>query len=205
MAFVPAPNIVMAEVRALLDGQHIENRFMLNAQEAVTPAIVQSIATSVLVWATAEYFPLLPNAVALVEVFARDLTTADGSQYSATPAIATVGGQASIPMPNETTFCVSFRSTASGRSARGRAFVLALPQPLVVGNIINATLRGQLVDAFNALRTQMDTDGTPLTIVSYVNGGIPRPGGPVYYPVVNCVSVDNVVDSQRRRKPGNGS
>jgi hypothetical protein len=42
-------------------------------------------------------------------------------------------------------------------------------------------------------------------VMSRVSGGVPRPGGPVYYPITTVVSTDDIVDSQRRRKPGNGS
>lgn len=205
MPFVPAPNIVQVEVRALLAGQKIENRFMIDTLAPVTPTVVENAANAVLGWAVTTYFPLLPNAVELVEVFARDMSDAEGAQFSAVPEATVVGGQASIPMPNETSFVVSFRSTSSGRSARGRAFVLAIPQPLVVGNVINATLRGQLRDAFVTLRSVINDLDWLFVIVSYRHNNAPRPGGPVYFPVASIVTTDNLVDSQRRRKPGNGS
>ena len=205
MAFIPAPNIVQVEVRALFDAQHIENVFDINAGGPVDAGLVDDITNVVSVWAQAEYFPLLPNQVTLVEVFGRDLTTSDGVQHTIAPEDPVSGGQPGIAMPNETSFCVSLRSGFSGRSARGRKYVLGLPQALVAGNNINSTLRGQLVDAFTALNTAITDGGWTWTIVSYRNGGIVRPGGPVYYPVTTVVSVDGTVDSQRRRKPGNGS
>lgn len=205
MAFVPAPNIVQVEVRALFAGQKVENRFMIDTLAPVTPASVQAAAELVLGWAVSTYFPLLPNAIELVECFARDMSDAEGAQFSAVPEAPVVGGQASIPMPNEVSFCVSFKTSSSGRSARGRAYVLGIPQPLVVGNVINATLRGQLRDAFVTLRSAINDMDWLFVIVSYTTNLEPRPGGPVYFPITSIVTTDNLVDSQRRRKPGNGS
>lgn len=205
MPFVPAPNIVQVEIRALLDGQKIENRFMVNALTTPTAEIIADICNLVSVWAQSDYFPLLPNAVSLVEVFARDMSSIDGLQHTIVPAGAVVGGQAVVPMPNEVSFCISFRTGNSGRSARGRFYVLAIPKDLVTGNHINATLRGQLTGAGTSLIAALDSGGFALTIVSYRTGNAPRTGGPVYYLVTTAVSTDDFVDSMRRRKPGNGS
>jgi len=42
-------------------------------------------------------------------------------------------------------------------------------------------------------------------VVSYISNKVPRPGGPVYFPVVSFQYEDLVVDSMRRRKPGVGT
>lgn len=205
MPFIPAPNIVQVEVRALFDSQQVENVFTIDALTAVTPTIVTNIATLVAGWAGSQYFPLLPEAISLTETFARDLTTSDGAQATIVPDPPVVGGNGTTPAPNETTFCVSLRSASSGRSARGRKYVLGLNKELVTGNHINATLRGQFVSVFDSLRADIATEGWQWVVVSYRHAGAVRPGGPVYYPITTVVSVDDVVDSQRRRKPGNGS
>jgi hypothetical protein len=205
MPFVPAPNIVSVEVRATNDAQHIENRFNVNANAAVTPTIVDDICNLVSVWAQAEYFPLLPSAVELTEVFAKDLTTITGAQHTIVPSGTVVGGQAAAPAPNEVSFCVSLRTGNAGRSARGRFFVLAIPKDLITANTISPTLRGQLVAAGQSLISALSGGGYALTIVSYVSEKVPRPGGPVYFDVTTAIATDGLVDSQRRRKPGNGS
>jgi hypothetical protein len=205
MPFVAAPNIVQVEVRALLDGQHIENRFTIDMLAAVTPGDVVAAVDLVSTWVHDTYFPLLPNDVGLVETFGKDLTTSDGAQHSLAPTTAFNGANGTPACPNEVTFCVSFRSASSGRSARGRAYVLGLTRGLVTGNIIDATLRGQLVSAFATLHDRINTAGWAWVIVSYISGGVPRAGGPVYFPITSVTSVDNIVDSMRRRKPGVGS
>ncbi len=120
MPFIPAPNIVQVELRATLDNQKIENRWNFDALTAPTEAIVTALGDMVAIWAGDEYAPLLPNAIAFTQVVATDMSVADGFQYSRGFGTPIIGGQASPPMPNEVTFCVSLRTGRRGRSARGR-------------------------------------------------------------------------------------
>lgn len=205
MPFVPAPNIIMAEVRATLDGQHIENRFMVNALAAVTPTNLEAVANLVNVWAQAHYFNQLPSQVALTEVVATDMTTDTGDQVSIAPVGPFVGAYDGGAMPNEVSLCVSLRSGARGRSARGRAYVLALPRSQVVANNVTSGYATAVTAAFNELITALSGGGFALTIVSYRHGGGPRVGGPVYFLVTSALLVDTTVDSQKKRKPGVGS
>lgn len=205
MAFVPAPNIVMVEVRALLDSQQIENRFMVDALTAVTPTNLDDITNFVSVWAQAHYFPLLPNAVSLREVVGTDLTTQNGQQHTIVPSGSVIGGTAQAPMPNETSFCVSLHTGSRGRSARGRSYVLALGKGQVAGNIIDSGYLTSMVAAYQELIDTLSTNGFALVVVSYRANKVPRPGGPVYFPITTAVATDNIVDSMRRRKPGVGS
>jgi len=205
MPFVAAPNIVMAEVRALLDGQKIENRLMVNANAPVTPTILDSIAVLVNDWAQATYFDVLPLQVSLTEVVTTDLTTATGGQHSIAPTGPFVGAYTGGSMPNETSFCVSLRSASRGRSARGRAFVLAVPRDQVGGNYVTAPWAASAVAAFQTLIDDLHTAGFDLTVVSYIADNAPRVGGPVYFTIVTALAVDLTLDSMKSRKPGVGS
>jgi len=205
MAFVPAPNIVMVEIRATLGGQKIENRVMVDALTTPTASIVSDICNVVNVWAQGTYFDQLPDAVALTEVVATDLTVENGDQITITPVGPFVGALLGTTMPNEVSFCVSLRSSSRGRSARGRAYVLGLVQSDVNGNNLSSTRAEGLRSAFEELKTVINEAGWALTIVSYRHNNAPRVGGPVYFLVETVVVTDLVVDSMRRRKPGVGS
>lgn len=205
MPFVAAPNIVQAEVRAILDGQHIENRFTIDVLTTPTPTIVDDVANLVNVWAQDTYFDLLPHNVSLNSVVATDLSVLDGTQVTISPTSAFVGAVAANALANEVSLAISLRSTSRGRSARGRSYVLALPSDEVAGNFVAAGWAAALVTAFDTLRTRINTAGWAWSIVSYRSGGVPRPGGPVYFVVSSVLVTDLVVDSMRRRKPGVGS
>lgn len=205
MPFVSAPNIVMAEVRATLDSQQIENRVMIDVLAPVTPTLVAAVATLFDTWVEDVYFPILPHAVALREVVATDMTTDTGTQVTVAPVGAVIGGLSNDAMPNEVTFCISLRSAARGRSARGRMFMLALQVPDVAGNTLAVGRAITFAAALNTLIASVAAAGWNLVIVSYNHGGGPRVGGPVYFPVVTALYTDLIVDSQRKRKPGVGS
>jgi hypothetical protein len=205
MAFVPAPQIVMAEIRALFAGQKIENRVMIDTLAAVTPAVVDDVANIVDVWAQASYFPVLPSRVVLNSVVATDMSAQDGSQHTITPEATVVGGLAAEVMPNETTFCIGLKSNSRGRSARGRFYVLGLARPDVTDNDLSAVRANSFVAALDDLIERVSTAGWRLVVVSYVTNNAPRPGGPVYYEIVNATFSDLVVDSMKSRKPGVGT
>lgn len=206
MAFVAAPNIMMVELRCTRNAQHIENRFHFNNLAAVTPADLEAIAILVWDWAETSYFVLQGTQLLLNETVATDLTSITGAQYSYAPDATTFGGVGGFALPNEVSLAVSLRSANRGRSARGRAFVMTINDgQLADTNSVNSTFATAIAASFNQLIADADAAGTPLTIVSYRSLGVPRPGGPVYFPVVNAVVVDNVLDSMRRRKPGIGT
>jgi len=205
MAFVPAPQIVMAEIRARFAGQSIENRVMVDVLAPVTPALVDDVANIVDVWAQAQYFPVLPTRVVLNSVVATDMSAQDGAQHTITPEATVTGGLAAEVMPNETTFCIGLKSNSRGRSARGRFYVLGLARPDVTDNDLSAVRANSFVAALNDLIDRITTAGWRLVVVSYISNGVPRAGGPVYYEIVNATFSDLVVDSMKSRKPGVGT
>lgn len=205
MAFIPVPNVVMVEVRARFDGQKIENRFMIDALTFVSDTVLADITNLVSVWAQATYFDWVPVGVTLTEVVGTDLSIENGSQHTIVPEGTVSGGRGGDPMPNETTIAVSLRSGARGRSARGRAYVLGLARTDVVGNNVTATYAAAIVPAFQTLIDDIAAARHAFVIVSYRNNKAPRPGGPVKFLVTTASLTDVTVDSQRRRKPGNGT
>jgi len=206
MTFIPAPNIIMAELRAIRNGQKIENRFHFNNQAAVTPASLATVAQMVWDWAELTYLPLQSSEVTLSSVVTTDLTTLNGAQATYAPDATTVGGVGGFALPNEVSLAVSLRSASRGRSARGRSYIFTISDGQMADtNNVESTFASAIAAAFNTLRATAFTAGKPLTIVSYRSDKVVRPGGPVYFPVTNALVVDTIVDSMKRRKPGIGT
>lgn len=206
MPFVPAPNIVQVEMRAIHNAQKVENRVMVNVLTDPTPAILSELAILAWDWWELTYAPLLPITVLLNEVVTTDMSAVDGGQVTYAPDATTTGENASGELPNEVSVCVSLRTGSRGRSARGRFFTLGVSvDTMADANNIETTYASALTSALGALITAIDTAGYQMSIVSYISDGVPRPGGPVYYAVSTAVITDTIVDSQRRRKPGVGS
>lgn len=206
MAFVPAPNITQVEIRYLLYGQQIENRFMIDnlTGSFADNALDQAIA--VWDWVQDELMLNLSNHIELREVVVTDLSSADGGQLTYAPATGVIGGVSGSALPNECAFCVSLHSASRGRSARGRMYLPAIPvSSMADANTLSTASASALVSDVQVLINTINNMGVAFVIVSYVSNNAPRPGGPVYFPVISAVATDNTIDSQRRRKPGVGS
>jgi len=205
MAFVPAPNIVEAQLLFTLDGQLVENRVNIDVLTTPTPTIVADVANVVDNWCINNYLPYLPVEALYRGVIATDLTEHEGAQYTLVPEGSPAGTLTGGAMPNEVTLAIQLKSGSRGRSARGRAFVIALPRSQVDENTVSSGHIGHLVGAWQQLVTNVGTEGWELVVVSYITEGAPRSGGPVYFPILTCAVADAIVDSMRSRKPGVGT
>jgi len=205
MAFVPAPQIMMLEFRYIMAGQRTENRIMVDALAPVTPTTLEALADVGDLWVGNTYLGNIGGNTALSEVVVTDLTTQNGEQVTHAPGSPVTGGKPA-PLPNENAFCISLRSNARGRSARGRWFAGSLSgNDREDANTLTAGYVTDLTTALNGLIGAIDAAGFQAVIVSYRSNNAPRPGGPVYFPIVTATAVDRIIDSQRKRKPGVGA
>ena len=205
MPFVPAPNIVQVEMRATRNGQRVENR--VNVDMLGTPAItdMQQIGTIAWNWWADTYALNLTSDTHLNTVVCTDMGEENGNEV--TIALANnVQGQINLTgLPNETSFCVSLRSGARGRSGRGRFYTLSVaPDQMADANSLTTGAAAGFVGAVQELINEIQNAGKQLVIVSHYHNKELRPGGPVYFVVTTAIATDLIVDSQRRRKPGNG-
>lgn len=204
MPFVAAPNIVMCEILAQKDGQNIENRLMVDVFHAPTPADLTTLQTLLTDWCNLTYRTLLPADVTITGLKLTSQQTINDIQLQT--ALALVGTVAVPSAPNEVTYCISLRSGVSGRSARGRFYWLGLALAnIATTNRVGALFRTNTTAAVQSLINNISGAGYKWAIVSYRSNNAPRPGGPVYFPLVSATTTDDIVDSQRRRRPGIGS
>jgi len=203
MPFVAAPNIVMVEIIGLKDGQIIENRFHVNVFGEPTAGNLGTLNAAVQSWIVSDYLPRLPDEVAITEVRLTSLHEQNAIQLSSPMSVS--GSGTTGAMPNEVTLCVSLRSGFIGRSARGRFYLLGLPKDVMdTENRVLAAYRTAVASALQDLISTIQAAGFAMVIVSYITNGAPRAGGPVYFLVSTAVVTDDIVDSQRRRRPGVG-
>jgi len=206
MAFVPAPNIIEAEIRYTLFGQKIENRIMVDNGAAVDAAALEAVAIQVWDWAETGLIGGLSTNLQLNAVVCTDLTTNEGPQFTYAPDATTTGGVAGAMLPNEVAFCISLHSTSRGRSARGRMFIPAIPVSATSdANNLSSVAAGALVSSVQTLINDLTTGTRIPVIVSYRHDNAPRSGGPVFFPIVSAAATDTLLDSQKRRKPGVGA
>jgi len=205
MAFIPVENTAHVRIENRVDGQQVINDlYFRHSTGAIAAADLLALVTAIGSWFTGTYLPLLNIACVAVAVHGRDLTTVIGS--TADVGITGEGGVDQEAAPNNCTMAVSFRTSLSGRSNRGRNYVPCLSNGEVTGNNISSTFATDVVNAYSELLFGGGAlpAGWVWVVVSRFTAGAPRVVG-TFQEVFSVLVTDLIVDSQRRRLPGRGN
>jgi hypothetical protein len=203
MAFQPVPHCAIIEFRHLWDNQKVENSVYVlsnaNLTEADLPFLAAALGNT---WRT-HALPLMSNAVQYASTYVRALHTATAPMYEDFTGAGTAGGTVSPALPNNCSWCVTFRTGLSGRSGRGRNYVIGLSEGRVDGNLVQLVTANAWVDVYEELKLTMADLGYTWTIVSRQQNKVRLPQG-IPYPINAVGYIDRQIDSQRRRLPGRG-
>jgi len=200
MPFVPAPNIVKVSWFYTLNGQPAMNRIHVTTTSTFPDAaLCATIAGIGRAWWVAEAAPLVHPGMILREVQALSIAQQNGPQASDVTGLPQAGTLGQAAMPGSNAFCVSLRTGLAGRSARGRWYWGGLTDQQVTDNNVDAGPAAAIVAAMAQLIADMVTTTTFPVILSYINNGDPRPGGPLAFGITDVLAVDTTVDSQRGR------
>jgi hypothetical protein len=162
-----------------------------------------SLGTVILAWVNDVYLPMLSENIVVTEILITDASVSEGLQQ--TIPVGTPGAHASEQYANEVSFCVSLRTGLRGRSRRGRWF---MPPPLLTDragpNNVSGAYSTAAVGAIQQLLDDIDAAGFSAVVASkQFNGVVLTEAITTRY--IAATAVDTFLDSQRRRKPGNGS
>jgi len=205
MPFIPVTDVAQIRLEGRLDGQQVINDlYFRHTTGAIAAADLQALAGAMASFWVGNVVTLLNEAYSSVVVHARDLTAAIG--FTAEQGMPSTGGVAGEAAPNNCTMAVSFRTSLSGRSNRGRNYIPCLTNSQVTGNNIDAGFASDIVDAYANLLFGGGAlpAGWVWVVVSRFTGGLPRVTG-TFQEVFSVLVTDLVVDSQRRRLPGRGN
>jgi hypothetical protein len=205
MPFVPVPNTLQAELRFLWEGQRVENTLYFEGSAGVSPSLATDLGDALIGWWDTNFKALTTDTMSLEEVYLTDLTSATSFTVSDTSGLPLAGTNVSDSSPNNVAHCVSFRTAQRGRSGRGRNYVGGITEADLDGSVISALARAAHVVAYDILvGAGAFVPGLQWVVVSRFTGGAPRTTG-LAIPITNVLSVDAIVDSQRRRLPGRGT
>lgn len=206
MAFIPAPQVAEFVTRftnfAAAEMVNVYN--VVHSATSWTVEELTEVAEAIEAWETASARPWRTSAVSLFRISCRDISTQFGNilEYDVVPAIS--GQLAGLPLPNNVTFCVSYRTTLSGRSNRGRHYWIGLNETQVTGDTIGGDHANGIRDALRTLnQTVLGALGCQLCIVSRQVNGVARTTAQVTN-VSNIFYTDTLIDTQRRRLPRPG-
>lgn len=200
MAFQPAPNIAMVEIRGSLKGQNVENTLYFEHTGSIDQTALETLLSLVDEWMVEEYIPVLPSDFTLRELYARSLSSQIAPEATNTDSTGTPGGAGSAGMPNQVTWAVSFRSGLTGRSSRGRNFIMGIPASQVDGNEIDEAFGASIVAAYEQLLAVFDAGAWTWVILSRQQNGVLLPNA-LGYAVAAVSYTDFILDTQRGRLP----
>jgi hypothetical protein len=205
MAFVPVPNTALVRVQGHLNGQEYVNTTYREKALGWTSTDLFNLATEMMTWATTRFLTLVHSQFQLDLIQCVDLSVDGGAQATVAAPAGSVGTRGGLCLPNNVAYTVSFRTGRTGRSFRGRNYIGGINDDAVVGtNTVKPTYRADVVSVFNDLiGSTLITQGT-WVVVSRVHDKIPLSTG-VTTVITTVITVDNVLDSQRRRLPGRGA
>ena len=204
MAFQPAPGIVQVEIRQLWDSQRVENVLHFASANSNDATAITTLADDLRASWRTNVMPLQSTTVQLASVYARSLDTAIAPAYESFPANAQFGDNGSPAMPNNVSWCLKFTTGLTGRSGRGRLYVVGLTENQVGNNAVNQTVADDWVVAINAIFSTAAADGWQPVVLSRVQAGV-RLANAIGYAITGIGYTDRVIDSQRRRLPQRGT
>jgi len=211
MPFVPVENTALVELRFDYLSQKVENTLWFLFDAAPDVAGLTALGGAIIDWWSGSLQPISNAGVSLREVVVTDMTTASSPSVTVTTGLPLTGDVAEEPLPSNVTLATSFRTTARGRSFRGRNYFIGMSRTQYDGNVALDAFVAALVAAYEQLLDTINTAGTNWVVASRFSGvdpvtkdPIPRADG--ITSLINAVVMaDKRLDSQRRRLAGRGT
>lgn len=199
MAFQRVPNTVEITVVMVQNVETVTNTFHAEKSGGYDLADVVALALLVNQLVAAQLVPIMTNDALYLRVEVRGLDV-ENDLFAENGDDTSVGLVPSEGLPNNVTLSIKKASGFTGRSARGRWYVIGLPQADLSTNenqwLLTAT--DDAVSAVEGIRTGVAISVWTPVIVSRFTNGAPRPEG-VTFDWLSVVAVDRLVDSQRGR------
>lgn len=204
MAFIPATNVLKADMIYNHIGQFCSNTFY--ALMAGSPSLTDltDYAGTLVNWFDTQLQPLVSNGTALTKVLVRDMTVESGAAIEFTTDLP-MSGTGGSALPGNVTVASKWSTGLAGRSFRGRTYLVGLPvgNNTTNANLLDAGYLSDLQDAYTALIADITADDRTFVVASFYHDNAPRVSA-VMTEII-AVTVNNQLDSQRRRLAGRGT
>lgn len=204
MAFQPAPGIIKVVMEFAQGGQSAVNIFHVKSDTIIGTGLLEDIVNLFDQWWEDELQDIVSSEVSLVGISARDLSEEFAAFYELGTGLPDTGTVGTPVLPFNCTACVSWRTGLTGRSTRGRTYHVGLHESAAAGGFLTSPAQVSLQAAYSALIPWLP-DNNPdlkLVVLSRVQNGVPLAEALAYE--ILTATVDQALDSQRRRLPGRG-
>lgn len=198
MAFQAVPRTAVVEVRQRIGAARFENTLYFEHATGYSQADLDALAQSVYTEWEAGQLSLQSTDVALVETYAKGLSTLNDLEAYYADVIEPVGGISSPALPLNVAFAIKFSCGLTGRSTRGRNYVGGLPESAVTGQLVGGTTANGLTAAYSTIAAEALALGWTHVVVSRYTAGAARVTGETF-PVTTWTYTDLTVDTMRKR------
>lgn len=209
MPFIPAVNTARVSVIMTWHNQQVQNVYHVLAPGALNAAALNDIADIFIAWMNDEFAPLISSDVQFQSVIARDLTSEEAAGVEvAFPPLS--GGDVAVggSVTGNVTLAVKHVTGLTGRSRRGRTYIVGMQSGVLDGNAVNSGFQDAIQAAFTQLIADLTAGGFTWVVASFYHGtdseGEPTPRATALMTPIISVTVDPNVDSMRRRLNGRG-
>lgn len=203
MAFIPTADCARTDIQLVSAGQQVHNILWFKGATTWTETDRTDLNTALLTWWTTFMRPFYTASVSLSQITTvnQESQSAPSSVLIVSPVVPGTNGGASSA--NSTAAVATLRTALRGRSYRGRFYAGPLPAAQLTDQItLSLGEAATLIAAFNGLLVAVAALSKTWVVVSKQFNKVQRPAG-VATPIT-AVSVDQYIDSQRRRLGGRG-
>lgn len=204
--FIPAPGCVQIELIYTYLGQTCENVYHIQQGDGATEATQAEMQALLDLFNDQEAINLsfhANQARVLNLIRARQMGLQAGMVLEKVPTGAVAGKKTGQPMPGNVTAAVTWRTALSGRSYRGRTYLVGLDNTQVNGDQLAGSAQLDVQGAYGGLIANVHgAPGAQLVVISYAHNKFWR--STAVATVITSASVDPNLDSQRRRLTGRG-
>lgn len=200
MVFQPVPNVVQLVAQYNSLGEICENVYHYSSGAAPTATTMNALIDAFIAYEVAQLNTIRNTSTALTRLTATDMGSASGVLVDRAVVPATVGTNAGTADPNNVTVAVSWRTGLRGRSFRGRTFHIGMSETLRTANHVADVAVPFFISKYTGLIVLGVAPIFTLQVVSRFSNKVKRLTG-IATPVT-AVTLDTLLDSQRRRLPG---
>lgn len=204
MPFIPTPGGVKVVMRYSLAGQLMTNIFHVRIEDPPAVPLFEDIAAVFKAAHSANLEAQMAETCILQAIEVVDISTEAGIGIEYTTDLPAPGTNDPVGLPNNVAVAVKLVSGLVGRSQRGRFYYGGVTNSnLDAQNSPSATLRIALNGFVTSLIENLNDLHATLVVLSLVSDGASRTEGQMTEIIGS--SVNDTLDSQRRRLPERGA
>lgn len=207
LPFVPFAGTVLCEILGRIASQVVETTYNFLTTETIDEPYLLNLADNFRAAWVGRFLPLLSSRLSISQSKATSLVSSTAPSQLFTHSPNSGGVSDSSGPPNNVALAMKNSTAKRGKSYRGRNFLMGIPNAALDSDrdLVTNTFVGDLLDAYDDFINDLLIFDANLqhVVCSRQQGGVRLTTG-VRTPV-NAVSINNVLDSQRRRLTDRGN